>query len=310
MQLTQEFSAPNTDIELEFWKFVGDRQNLYAKRPFYPHQSHLPTEGQEVLRKYRFCNVYRALDKHTYFITQIMQSSQYTEYSQLLQEVIKFRFFNKISSYMALCDHLLVSDVLQSLIEYRRTGNSLFASFYHPKQKVGASIEDNVSDQLLTLIAVLDTVPYLEEVLIAQDSEHWENTFYSVLTNAGCTPRQAYQMMLDLLIPLKRIGGETLSRRTELHGISYASKQAIDALELMGIKGPWKTINRAIRALADVQATKLDGTGFVPLINNLNGEKVRLTVHDMEHSLAQFWKYHHILHGGKGTLYIPYGESK
>lgn len=309
MQITTESISPNVAEEIEFWNFVAHRQKIFAGRTWYPHEPHLNPEALEILKTYRFTNVYRMCDRHSRYIIAVMENPTFTTYAQLIEHILIFRYFNKIETYGIVCEVLNDQySFIGKLTDLRNQNKNLFASFYHPKHKTGTTITEVLTEQVMTLFGLLGIVENLEHILTELDTDNWSQIFYNLLVNTGCTPRQAYQIMLDLIIPLDRINGQTLSRRTEFTGISYASKQAIDALEIMGIKGPWRTINRAIKALTASQVTHLEKRNF-PWINTIRGERILLSVHDIEHSLSQYWKFKHICNGGRGTLYVPYKKE-
>lgn len=311
MNIVAESIAPNSREEAEFWNFVHHRNVIVSPghRNFAAELPHLPDKDIDILYNYRFTNVYRRLDRHTRYIVEVMENPMFTTYAQLIERILIFRYFNKIETYEIACD--VLNDqygFIGKLTDLRNQNKSIFASFYHPKHKTGTTVVEALTEQVMTLFGLLDIVDNLEHILTELDTDNWSQIFYNLLINTGCTPRQAYQTMLDLIIPLDRINGQTLSRRTEFTGISYASKQAIDALEIMGIKGPWRTINRAIKALTAAHIYQLEKREF-HWLNDMRGQRILLTVHDIEHSLAQYWKFCHIKNGGRGTLYVPYKES-
>lgn len=82
-----------------YWRFAAERQNVFFKK----FQGALaPWTDDEVLKKYKFTNVYRASDRVSqYLITNIIYNSEYS-IEDLFYRIILFKTFNKIETWQLL----------------------------------------------------------------------------------------------------------------------------------------------------------------------------------------------------------------
>ena len=80
-----------------YWKFAVERQNVFFKR-FYEEKA--PWTNDEILRKYKFTNVYRASDRVSqYLIKNVIYADNYTSSSDIFFRIMLFKFFNKIETW-------------------------------------------------------------------------------------------------------------------------------------------------------------------------------------------------------------------
>lgn len=74
-----------------FFEFIYDRQKVWHKR--FVEKAEAPWSEDEVLKTYKFCNVYRELDGGTLALTKYLQQNLSAE--QKLFNIIAYRFFNR-----------------------------------------------------------------------------------------------------------------------------------------------------------------------------------------------------------------------
>lgn len=79
-----------------YWKFATERQNIFFKR-FYGES--YPWTKDEILKQYKFTNVYRATDRVSQYLIRnvINKGSQHPE--DLFFRIILFKIFNRISTW-------------------------------------------------------------------------------------------------------------------------------------------------------------------------------------------------------------------
>lgn len=75
----------------KFFNFIYDRQEIWYKRNILK-QSY-PWTNDDILKNYKFCNVYRELDGGTLAITKYLQQNYPPE--QKLFNIVAYRFFNR-----------------------------------------------------------------------------------------------------------------------------------------------------------------------------------------------------------------------
>lgn len=80
--------------EKDFFQFVFDRQLVWYNR-FCDNQ--IPWTQDMVLKRYKFCNVYRELDKGTAYIIEKLKDIG--DRKIIFQNVVFYRFFNKYNLY-------------------------------------------------------------------------------------------------------------------------------------------------------------------------------------------------------------------
>jgi hypothetical protein len=82
-----------------YWKFAAERQNIFFKR-FYGET--YPWTKDEILKHYKFTNVYRAADRVSQYLIKnvIYKGSQHPE--DLFFRIILFKIFNRISTWETL----------------------------------------------------------------------------------------------------------------------------------------------------------------------------------------------------------------
>lgn len=120
------------NIKKEFFEFVFERQLVWYNR-FIKNTKYWTND--ETLQKYKFCNVYRELDKGTQYI--INQLKNTTDKEIIFQNVVFYRIFNKYNLYEDL-DIDLIKEINQKTIQkiitktnhLKNKGKSIFNDAY------------------------------------------------------------------------------------------------------------------------------------------------------------------------------------
>lgn len=89
-----------------FWVFAAERQRVFQLRI---HHGEFPWTNDEIIRKYKFTNAYRASDRVSqYLIRNVIYPDDRDTYSEedLFFRIILFKIFNKIDTWKALEDSL------------------------------------------------------------------------------------------------------------------------------------------------------------------------------------------------------------
>lgn len=86
-----------------YWKFACERQNIFMKRVL---GAEYPWTNDEILKKYKFTNTYRASDRVSqYLIRNVIYSFDGTE-EDLIFRILLFKIFNKIETWDFLKDKI------------------------------------------------------------------------------------------------------------------------------------------------------------------------------------------------------------
>lgn len=118
--------------EKEFFQFVFDRQLIWYKR--FCEKSDFWTNDR-ILKKYKFCNVYRELDKGTFYVIEKLKNIKNRKI--IFQNVVFYRFFNKHNLYEDLKIDIIKefnTEILELLIknfnDLKNNGRTIFNDAY------------------------------------------------------------------------------------------------------------------------------------------------------------------------------------
>lgn len=99
-QLHKRLPTPRKGVYELYWEFAAKRQEVFFSRLA---GDPAPWSSDPILQEYKFCNVYRALDRVSqYLIKEICYSDAPTEKADRLFQIILFRNFSKIETWESL----------------------------------------------------------------------------------------------------------------------------------------------------------------------------------------------------------------
>jgi len=304
---------PLTEI-LPFYRFIFERQRVWHNRHILMHPS--PWTQDEVLKKYKFCNTYRELDKGTIAITNLIQNSNYSA-SWKLFNIIAYRFFNKAESISELFDGGL-NPCKFSAEKFIEKADILHA------QKAIFNDAYVVSPQVINP----SYRPKSKHVQIAYMLEDLVHQLPSLCENLG---KKNGQYMLEKFSDIPMVGsflaGQILldcTYSTGENGTPDLTSLTANDFLIVGPGAHWglnilwgQTLNKtdansACRYLFEMQK---DAFNYINLQENKNWETVRwqnakyhggqfLALHDIQNSLCEFRKHHRLTHEGAGRKRI------
>ena len=91
----------STPVYDSYWRFAAERQNIFFRRlEGLPH----PWTEDEILRRYKFTNAYRASDRASQFlIRNVIHGEQYSlDTTETVFRILLFKLFNKIETWQYL----------------------------------------------------------------------------------------------------------------------------------------------------------------------------------------------------------------
>jgi len=88
---------PRNDVYELYWYFASERQRIYEKRL---RGDSAPWTDDPILRKYKFCNVFRATDRVSqYMIRTVCYHNELCSSADRLFQIIAFRMFSRIETW-------------------------------------------------------------------------------------------------------------------------------------------------------------------------------------------------------------------
>ena len=116
----------------EFFEFIYDRQEIWHRRNVLKLPA--PWSADEILRNYRFCNVYRELDGGTLALTKYLTDESISVGKKLFN-IVAYRFFNRRDTIENLFGGLLDPEnfdfeAFEARFDAKRNQESLFSNAY------------------------------------------------------------------------------------------------------------------------------------------------------------------------------------
>lgn len=284
----------------EFWKFVAKRQESW----YYFKILNCPIPHcDKIIKSYRFCNVYRFLDRGTlYVIEKFLWPKKPLAPEDLVFGIILYRILNKPDTWERIGGNLDRHNLtafrsgVSSLIKnkgklYDGLSYKQFTRIITAKKGMGTAerfilAAEKLAPVIKNLSAWLaaETDGDLAINLIRRFSpDVWIGTF--------C----AFQILLDLTYP--KAGGSPLSP-VDVNRWTHCGPGSKKGAKLMGISNPLE----AVEILHGSQPE------WLPFLMDSSGKPIKLSFPDIEHNLCEFFKYHRIKNGGFKRPYV--GEKR
>jgi len=190
-----------TNVFDYYWLFAKKRQDLFFNRIESPQG---PWTDDEILKKYRFTNAYRASDRVSqYLINSVLGDEHSRSVEDVFFRVLIFKIFNKISTWEALENKF--GDISISSFSREEYSNFLSnrmlsgsknysAAYIMPSGKSSFGYPQKHENNLALIELMLsDSVP----IKIA-DSLTMESVYRILLSYPSIGPFLAYQYVIDL----------------------------------------------------------------------------------------------------------------
>lgn len=268
----------NTHALKTLWHFMNERHLVYERRI----QGYLkPWTDDPILQQWKFCNVYRRLDKTSDWLIRNVIEPHIGDYSwHLLFNLFVFRAFNWVPTYEALgwqteWDELRVKKILALRVHF---GEQLISGAYmirgYQGQPKWQSIPETLTDIKLWGYKMLHEMAE-DNSLEATVKNIVERKFW------GWGPFMAYQVALDLTYT------PILANAYDINSWCHFGPGAIRGLEAIfpGIKSK-DYLPRTRELLSEAKY-------------NLGIHMPETTLQDIEFSLCELQKYLRIEAGGK-----------
>lgn len=291
-----------------FFRFVAERQHAWYRRVVLAEDP--PWTDDEILRRHRFTNVYRALDPGTqYVIGQVLEREE--PRPDRLFNVLLYRLVGRVATHAHVgFQRLEAFDVaeFETALEARRDelGEPVFTGAYLVSGYSGMGGSDKVENVARLFGEVRDRhEDFYAEVEAATAPEA---AYSAIRSLPGFGNFLAYQVLVDLLYPLPAHGRESFLpfSPNEWAAAGPGAKRGLDALttegadytELDAMRWLWRNLEEEFDRL---------GLGFAWLRDG-EGERVRLSLADVQNCCCEFHKYEKV-RTGEGRTRRRFGRE-
>jgi hypothetical protein len=260
-----------------FWRFCYERQRIWFMRVVLGMAA--PWTTDEVLAKFRFCNVHRELDRGTQLLINRLNENARATLDVRVMNVLLYRYFNRADIPWVKSREEGVEMIRERLL---RTDRGVFSNTWIPMG--GCSLRP-FREVLLESITAWDPG---ELVRVAYEASSLADVYRRVVKLPSIGPVIGWQQTLDLTyvfphltddewVPeAKKLGGP---HKPQTHGPALAASRIAEG-----------TFSSIVHRLRDEQDERLANIG-VSWADVAWDAKPRLTLGDIEHSLCEYQRY-------------------
>ncbi|KAF8622612.1 hypothetical protein AX15_006869 [Amanita polypyramis BW_CC] len=282
-----------TEVFDTFWYFAAERKAIDDRRR---SGAPSPWTSDSILRKYRFCNSYRVLDKGCQFLIREVIEKGSQEPEEVVFRVLLYTTFTKIETWELLDNELGPltwatydrKKYQKVLAEAKRQGVSLYTgSYIKPAPNYGYSdnfmnhlhllemfMENNFTGRLMDAEYLADVFEYIASFPSMGDFTTYQlimNISYSKILNFH--PNDFVVAGPGAISGLRKIFGQSIDK-------ARASKRGFEI--------------EVIRWMAEAQDEHFKRLGIQ--FSGLGPDKIPLDVADIEHTLCEVDKYSRLAH--------------
>lgn len=182
------------EAHTDFWWFVNERHRIYIKKETGKEK---PWTNDPILRDWKFCNVFRRLDKQSqWLIKNVIEPAPDDDAAGLLFNIFAFRAFNWYPTYKLIRrDNWNPEIAKDQLYAHVSEGGQLTSGAYMIRGREGIGkyesivmTLDKIWQERVELIDEIFCMPFMQSAWgLILDHEFW-----------GWGPFTAYQVVLDL----------------------------------------------------------------------------------------------------------------
>jgi len=274
------------DLTKAFFDFVDERHRIYVRR--FIEQEEAPWTHDPVLAKYKFCNIYRELDRGTLFY--LNNIAEEPDSKNLIFKTYVYRLINTIKIFEDLGIPELKGfnayTYTEQLRKYKEEHGKIFNPAYRIFGTFGRGDGDAISELNKTLTELVGTINGIEEAVFK--GRGMREAWLGLQEVYRVGPFIAYEIICDLLYT-KRLPYQE-------NDFANAGPGALWGLEIIFGKEGRKDPDKHMRLLLKFQDNYLPA-GYPGR---------RLNLRDIESSLCEFRKYYNLSSGkSHGRLCNP-----
>ncbi len=274
-----------------FWRFIWERQEIWVRRNI--GKKPQPWTDDEILRDFRFTNVYRELDRGTrYAVENILEFNAPIPdriFNIMLYRLVGRQETHIFIGFQSLSHFDVVS--LESKLKFFRDelGKPPFTGAY----TVCAYYNMGSRDKVENVCRILSNLQSNFEDIYRQLRRCTSSkSAYLVLRSArGFGNFLAYQVLVDLLYPLRANDGRS-TLPFSLDDWAMAGPGARRGLSALFKSGTRIDELRAMKWLRDNQELEFNRLSLnFPYLQNSSGQPIRICLANIQNCLCEFYKY-------------------
>lgn len=272
-----------------FWWFICERQKIWHKR--FVERAKPPWTKDLTMQKERFTNVYRELDPGTqYAIKNILESNAPKQ--DKIFNIMIYRLIGRSETHSAIGFQKLATfnykNFERRLKEIRRKGIPVFTAAY----TVSGYSKMGSKDKIENVSKIFENLQKNFEMFYAQieSSSNLQEVYDAIRSQSGFGNFLAYQVLVDLLYPLKIYGNKPLIPFSS-DDWAVAGPGARKGIILLIRKESNASQLDVMRWLRDNQISEFKRLNLkFPFLKNENGENILISLANIQNCLCEFYK--------------------
>jgi hypothetical protein len=306
-EIHSSLDAESLDL---FWQFIAERQKVWYHRVVEGRPA--PWTGDDILQEYRFTNVYRELDPGTQYVIQNILEMDASRRDKLFN-VMLYRLIGRLETHEYLGFQSLRSfdaAEFEEQLKHRRDDleETVFTGAYMVSGYNHRGSSDKVENVAALFGELTDSPSFFDDLLSAKSLP---DGYDSIRSQPGFGNFLSYQVLVDLLYPVNYYNGNSVipfspnDWSSPGPGAQKGLKQLVtdfngfDRLDVM-------------RWLRQNQKQEFGRLGLeFPYLETKDGERLELSLANIQNCLCEFYKYHNILHSnGRARRCFRNGEAR
>lgn len=277
-----------------FWRFITERQQVWYRRVIEKRQS--PWTDDEILRAYRFTNVYRELDPGTQYVIQNILEADAPRQDKIFN-VMLYRLIGRLETHDYLGFQSLDdfdAEEFEERLKHRRDdlGKTVFTGAYMVSGYNQMGSSDKVENIAALFHEIVTNSTFFEQVLTA---ESLEDAYDLIRTQQGFGNFLSYQVLMDLLYYVDYYDGDAV---LTFSPNDWSSPGPGAKKGLKQLVTEFNGFNRldVMRWLRQHQQQEFDRLELdFPYLETQKGDQLKLSLANIQNCLCEFYKYHKIL---------------
>jgi len=281
----------NDEFLESFWRFICERQQIWHRR--FVEQQFPPWTNDNILKTTRFTNVYRELDPGTqYALREILETR--LSIQDKIFNVMLYRLIGRTETFSAIGLQYVSSfdsSFLEKKLRFIRDveGKPPFSGAYIVSTYLRMGSRDKVVNIARLFDILAKSFDRVSDCLLACRSA--KDAFLELRRVYGFGTFLAYQVLVDLLYPLKINGGKPILPFTH-NDWAIAGPGARRGAEIL-LSSHMRTKDlQVMRWLYEHQQTEFERLRLsFPYLRDQHGDPVPVSLSNIENCLCEFYKY-------------------
>lgn len=277
-----------------FWKFITERQQIWFRRVV--ENEPLPWTDDEILNNYRFTNVYRQLDPGTQYVIQDILETESSRRNKIFN-VMMYRLIGRLETHKFLGFQQLESfepSEFEERLKRRRdvNGEKIFTGAYMVAGYSRMGSSDKVENVAALFGEIASHEEYFQQLVLADSAKE---AYDLIRKQPGFGNFLSYQVLVDLLYPVEYYDGDSIlpfsanDWSSPGPGAQKGLNRLVDSFDKV-------TQLEVMRWLQEHQQEEFSRLNLdFPYLLDKDGEKMALSLADIQNCLCEFYKYHKIL---------------